>query len=298
MIYSLGEMLIDLMQEGTHYVPYPGGAPANVAAHARKSGAEAVFVGKISTDAFGDMLHATLEDHNILFPLERSHKNTAIALVSHKDGERQFQFYRHDTADLSLNIKDIDKIPFNTNDILHFCSLGLARENTTRVAHHYAIRKCKENGGIVSFDVNLRERLWSSLSEAHSAIKEVLPLVDIIKVNETELTFLSDTEDILKGMKRLQTHGQLVICTMGESGSQILKPNGDMITHKTDAVNQIDTTGAGDSYIAMILSSLSLANIPLDSWIDTHLEKAVKHASDISAKVVQKQGAIPDIDYR
>lgn len=297
MIYSLGEMLIDFMQEDSHYVPYPGGAPANVAAHARRCGADAVFVGKISTDSLGDLLYATLKEHNILLPLPRSHKNTALALVSHQNGDRSFQFYRNDTADLSLNIEDIDTIAFKPDDILHFCSLGLVAESTTRDAHHYAIQQCQKAGGIVSFDVNLRERLWSSLDDAYAAVMALIPHVDIIKVNEDELAWLTETNDVTIGMMRLQTHKQLIICTLGAEGSKILKPNGELITYMPEIVQQVDTTGAGDSYIAMILASLSLSNVSFDTWLETHLEGAIAHASNVSAQVVQKQGAIPDIIY-
>ncbi|CAM3445782.1 carbohydrate kinase family protein [Erysipelothrix anatis] len=297
MIYSLGEMLIDFMQEGSHYVPYPGGAPANVAAHARRRGADAVFVGKISTDTLGDLLHTTLKEHNILLPLPRSHKNTALALVSHKNGDRSFQFYRNDTADLSLSVKDIDTIVFKPADILHFCSLGLVAESTTRAAHHYAIQQCQNAGGIVSFDVNLRERLWPSLDAAYDAVMALVPHADIIKVNETELAWLTETQDVTIGMARLQTNKQLIICTLGAEGSEILKPNGERITYKPEIAQQVDTTGAGDSYIAMILASLSLSNVSFDTWLETHLEDAIAHASAVSAQVVQKQGAIPDINY-
>ncbi|WZU01307.1 PfkB family carbohydrate kinase [Erysipelothrix sp. D19-032] len=89
----------------------------------------------------------------------------------------------------------------------------------------------------------------------------------------------------------------MIICTLGLEGSKILKPNGELITYKPEIVQQVDTTGAGDSYIAMILASLSLSSVSFDTWLETHLEDAIAHASNVSARVVQKQGAIPDIIY-
>lgn len=298
MIYSIGEMLIDLMQEGDSYVPHPGGAPANVAAHAKKSGADAVFVGKISTDVFGNKLYDNLLHYQIHYPLERSAKNTALAIVSHQNGDRQFQFYRNNTADLDLSVEDIDTIKFRSDDILHFCSLGLVAEGTTKQAHHHAIHQCRKQGGTVSFDVNLRERLWTSLDDAYRAIMELIPYAHIIKVNETELSWLTGSDDVPTAIQELQTDNQLVICTMGEKGSYVLKPDGTEFILQPDVVQQVDTTGAGDSYIAVVLASLSLSNLNLDDWIEKELIQAIKKASYVSAQVVQKKGAIPNVSYK
>ena len=293
----MGEALIDFIEEENGYVPYPGGAPANVAAHAKLSGAQAVFVGKISHDKFGTLLFDNLKRYEIEFGLERSEKNTALAVITHTDGDRSFQFYRNNTADLDLNGDDIDTIPFAPQDILHFCSLGLVAQGTTREAHHHAIQRCKRKGGIVSFDVNLRERLWDSLDEAHAAVIELLARVDIIKVNETELWWLTDTKDTMQGLKKLQTNHQLVICTLGEFGSCILRPDGTYFEYRPTPVVQIDTTGAGDSYIAMVLASLSKSGLDFEQWIATNLEDAIAHASHVSAQVVQNHGAVPKIHY-
>lgn len=298
MIYSMGEMLIDFMQEENgSYIPYPGGAPANVAAHAKRSGANAVFVGKISTDNFGELLTNTLEKYNILFPLERSEKNTALAIISHVNGERSFQFYRNNTADLDLNKDDIDQINFNPKDILHFCSLGLVPDGSTYDSHQYALETCRANGGIISFDVNLREKLWSHLEVALSSVMSMIPQVDIIKVNESELTWLTGTEDIEAGLKKLQTHHQLVICTMGSAGSILLNSKGVFLKYQPPICEQVDTTGAGDSYIAMILASLEKSALSFIDWQAEELEQAVVYASKISAQVVMLPGAIPAIQY-
>ncbi|AMC92979.1 hypothetical protein AOC36_02970 [Erysipelothrix larvae] len=297
MIYSIGEMLIDLMQEGDAYVPYIGGAPANVACHIRRSNTPALFVGKISEDAFGSSMHQFLIDNDIYFPLTKSPHKTALALVSHTEGDRSFQFYRDRSSDLFLSIEDIDRIPFKPRDILHFCSLGLVPYETTLSAHLHAINKCKALGGIISFDVNLREKLWENVDLAYETVMKCIPLCDIIKVNEEELKWLCGTQDIKAGLKQLQTHQQLVICTMGKDGSITLTQDGTYI--HTDSLNvpQVDTTGAGDSFIAMVLASLSNSHESFERWQHSTLPFALDYARQISARVVSQHGAIPDIDY-
>lgn len=297
MIYSIGEMLIDFMQETNHYIPYPGGAPANVAIHAKRAGSNSYFVGKLSQDAMGDLLSQNLRDNKVYFDLERTHKPTALALVSHIEGDRSFQFYRKDTADLHLGTEDIDAIEFKENDLLHFCSLGLVPDHTTRIAHRYAINKCKEAKGIISFDVNLRAALWENLDEAKVIIKNFIECADLVKVNEEELLWLTGTDVIEDGLKQIQTQHQTVICTVGSKGSVALLPDQTLLSQKATPANQVDTTGAGDAFIAMILHKLEQSNQPYSEWIHDNLQEAMAYASAISAKVVQHQGATPTIEY-
>lgn len=290
-------MLIDFMQEGNTYTPYPGGAPANVAIHARKAGSNSKFIGKISNDSMGNFLKSTLVHNDVYLDLGQTSKPTALALVSHVDGDRNFQFYRNDTADLHLSIEDIDKIDLKENDILHLCSLGLVPDESTYDAHIYAIDKCRVNNGIVSFDVNLRERLWNDLDFAKERVLSTIALADIIKVNEEELEWLSGTTDIESGLLQIQSNNQVIICTVGASGSVALLPDQTLLRQDALKANQIDTTGAGDSYIAMILHSLNNSNQPYSQWVMNDLHNAMAYASTISASVVAKHGATPDIEY-
>lgn len=297
MIYSIGEMLIDLMQEKEGYIAHPGGAPANVAIHAKRSGAPAVFVGKISSDHFGTQLLATLKQHQVYFELPLSDLPTTLAVVSHHQGERSFQFYRNNTADLFLSKTDIDLIPFQATDILHLCSLGLVAQGTTYQAHRHAIACCQKAQGIVSFDINLRARLWSDLALAKHRCLNVINQVNIVKVNEEELFWLTNTDNIEQGMRQLQTNNQLIICTLAEHGAKALTSKKEVITYQHPAVTPVDTTGAGDSYIAIILASLANSQLDFMTWQAQYLLSAMKQAAFVSAQVVAKIGAVPEVRY-
>lgn len=290
-------MLIDLMEKDGAYIPFPGGAPANVAAHAKLCGANSYFVGKLSKDNFGNLLADTLKKYGIYYPLPRSNKNTTLALVSHTDGERAFSFYRANTADLDLDIIDIDSIPFRSKDILHLCSLGLVSQGTTRLAHYHAINKCKDEKGIISFDVNLREGLWDNLSLAKEQVFRILEVSDIIKMNEDELYWLTKYGTVEEGLKQIHTQNQLIICTMGAKGAVTLTSQGNFIYSNSVSVEQVDSTGAGDSFIAVILASLSKSKLDFLDWQDTLLEDALSDAHYISGQVVAKHGAVPKISY-
>lgn len=297
MLYSIGEILIDFMQEDDHFKPYPGGAPANVAIHAKRNGSDSLFVGKLSNDFMGSLLKDYLQAHQIYFPLDLSTLPTTLVLVSHVKGERFFQFYRNNTADLFLNTQDIQKIPFNSGDILHFCSLGLVADGTTKAAHEAAILSCTENNGIVSFDINLRASLWHDLTEAKSTILSFLSYCHILKLNEEELFWLSDKTDIEDAIMHLRRSNQLILVTLGSNGSVALTSNDQWIYTPGIPTEQIDTTGAGDAFIGTILSCLSQSPLSFIEWQEMELEATLIKANAISSQVVAQKGATPKINY-
>lgn len=291
MIYCMGEALIDLMQEGDCYIPFCGGAPLNAAIHAARQGAATRFIGKLSNDAFGDKLyHYQLEEGIVLKELKRSEYPTTLALVSHINGERSFSFYRKETADLYLDHSDIDKLAFNKNDILHFCSLGLAEEGTTRAAHRYAVQKMKEAGGSVSFDVNIRSSLWGDLDKCIAVVREFMKEADIVKVNEEELELLSGSGTIEERMRQLQSSDkQIIIATLAQNGAKLLYHD-TILTEPGLAVRVIDTTGAGDSFIGMFLALAHEKEID-----DINLRAMMKASVELSSKVVGLLGASPQV---
>ncbi|MCK4590120.1 MAG: fructokinase, partial [Candidatus Latescibacteria bacterium] len=119
-IISLGEALIDFvsLQTGVEVKDAPGflraagGAPANLAAALGKLGVDVGFIGKVGDDPFGHFLQETLVSNGVDISqlLFEKSARTALAFVSlRSDGERSFSFYRHPSADMLLNPKEIDE---------------------------------------------------------------------------------------------------------------------------------------------------------------------------------------------
>ncbi len=138
-VVALGELLIDFVPtvsgvtliEAPAFKKAPGGAPANVVAALARLGVSAGFIGKVGDDAFGRFLAQTLRDVGVETSALRfsSEARTALAFVSLRaDGEREFMFYRHPSADMLLRPDAVDDDTIRTARVFHFGSISLIGE--------------------------------------------------------------------------------------------------------------------------------------------------------------------------
>ena len=130
MVVCFGELLIDFvptvsgvsLAEAPGFKKAAGGAPANVAVCIARLGGSASFVGKVGDDEFGHMLANILKENNVDNSGMRfdKHARTALAFVTlRSDGEREFMFFRHPSADMLLTEAELDtdliqKVRLNT----------------------------------------------------------------------------------------------------------------------------------------------------------------------------------------
>ena len=140
---------------------------------------------------------------------------------------------------------------------LHFASVSLTVE-PSRSATLKAAWTAKEAGALISFDMNLRPRLWEDVAAAKKVVSEALYLCDAVKLSEEELYFLTDLTDIEKAMLQLQSRYpelQLLAVTLGSEGAKVL--SGGTITYSAGfKVKTKDTTGAGDTFWGAFLFRL------------------------------------------
>ena len=304
-VISIGEALIDFIpqQKGVAlkdvegFLRVPGGAPLNVAAAVAKLGGKAQMLTKLGVDGFGD---AILEE---VMPLgvdvsrvsRTNQANTALAFVSLKeDGERDFSFYRHPSADMLLGEEEICEEDFMNGAILHFCSVSLI-DAPIKQAHKKAIEYAIKHNGIISFDPNVRLPLWESPQECRQAILEFLPLAHIVKVSDEELEFITSIKDEEEALKSLFVGNvEVVIYTKGTNGSEFIT-KGRTIHVPSFKVKVEDTTGAGDSYIGSLLYQVAQTVDTLEAFIQLDEEKVMDmmtFSAATAALTVSKKGAI------
>jgi len=300
-VVSFGESLIDFVPtltgvtliEAPAFVKAPGGAPANVAVGLARLGVSAAFMGQVGDDAFGHFLGQTLQDNHVDVSALRFSESarTALAFVSLKaDGDRDFMFYRHPSADMLFQPEAVDEGLLSTAKVFHFGSISLISD-PSRSATLHALSVARANGLLISFDPNLRMPLWPSPQAAKAGVQLAWPLAQVIKVSEEELAFLSGHDDLHTGVNNLwHDRLQLMIVTQGPAGCTYFTPkvNGAVTGFK---VASIDTTGAGDGFVAGLLKGLLEQPGAIND--EAALVEICRYANAVGALTTIQRGAIP-----
>ncbi|MFP4021479.1 MAG: carbohydrate kinase family protein [Halanaerobium sp.] len=302
-VITLGEALIDftpLDDKNMDFRKNPGGAPANVAVALSRLGVDVSFIGKVGDDVLGNFLVQKLKSEKINIDnlILTEEAKTAITFVTlDENGDRSFDFYIDPSADRFLRADEIDAELFEQNKIFHFGSISLIDE-PARSATKKGIELAHQNEMLISYDPNLREMLWDSLAEAKDMILSVIDEVDIVKVSEEELEFLTGEEDIKKGARKLKSDYKIpiLLITCGSKGSYYyLNDLGFVSAFKVDAV---DTTGAGDAFMSGVLYNFNQTDLSLAEVDNSFLEKTLKFANysgSLAASASGAMAALPDL---
>lgn len=300
-VVTLGELLIDFVPTeaglGVAGTPLwervPGGAPANVAVGLARLGVSVAFVGMVGDDPFGYYLADVLRDNGVDVRALRfsSVARTALAFVAlQPDGERDFVFYRHPSADMLFSVADLDEALIAEAAIFHCGSISSINE-PTRSATYRALELARQHQRLISIDPNLRLPLWPSAEMARSSIRELIRSANIIKVSAEEAEFLTGETDLQRAAKQLwHPELKLLAITQGSAGCTYVTPNASGQVAGF-SVKTLDTTGAGDSFTAGLLANL--ARSP-QIWQDSAaVEQALRQANAAGALTTTVRGAIP-----
>ena len=291
MILCIGEILADMVgstENGTlTFKSFCGGAPFNVAVNAKTAGAAVGFIGRVGKDVIGRFVTEEAKKANLNYlDIQTDEKrNTTLAFVTLNDGERDFAFNRHDTADFNINFDEIDFGKYKDLNILHLGSLMLSEENGKIFAESIA-NKVKDLGVKLSFDMNFRMDTYKDFEDAKKAYKPYVDTADIIKFSDDELKLYTGIEDLSVAADSIRKDGQLLLITLGNRGSAYYYNDisGEV---KTEKVKPIDTTGAGDAFFGTFL-----ACIEGEEFNKENIETALKKANKAGADTTQFLGAI------
>lgn len=302
----LGELLIDFvptvtgtgLTDAPAFVKAPGGAPGNVAVGLARLGASSAFLGKVGDDAFGHFLAKTLADAGVdVSPLRFAvEARTALAFVSLRaDGEREFMFYRHPSADMLLTAQEVDVAAIRQARLLHFGSISLIDE-PSRSATLHALDAAHAAGCLISYDPNLRLPLWPNAEAARQGLRLGLEHAHLLKLSDEECRFLTGLNDLAEACRALWHDGlRLIVATCGRAGCVYYTPRftGAVAGFPVTAV---DATGAGDGFIAGLLQGVLADPAVIEHEAD--LRELCRFANAVGALTTTQRGAIPALPSR
>lgn len=258
-IWVLGDAVVDLLPDGEgRLLQCPGGAPANVAVGIARLGGQSAFIGRVGDDPFGRFMSKTLADERVdvkSMRLDPAHRTSTVVVDLDDHGERSFTFMVRPSADLFLQTADLPT--FSAGEWLHVCSIALSAE-PSRSATFEAMAAIREAGGYVSFDPNIRPDLWPDENELRRCLEQALQSADVVKLSVEELAFLTGDVQVNVGLNALMARcpARLVLVTQGKEGV-IAWHDGTAKHYPATPVQCVDTTGAGDAFVAGLLYGLA-----------------------------------------
>ncbi|WP_225111464.1 aminoimidazole riboside kinase, partial [Escherichia coli] len=296
-VWVLGDAVVDLLPESDgRLLPCPGGAPANVAVGIARLGGTSGFIGRVGDDPFGALMQRTLltEGVDITYLKQDEWHRTSTVLVDLNDqGERSFTFMVRPSADLFLETTDLPC--WRHGEWLHLCSIALSAE-PSRTSAFTAMTAIRHAGGFVSFDPNIREDLWQDEHLLRLCLRQALQLADVVKLSEEEWRLISgktqNDRDICALAKDYEI--AMLLVTKGAEGVVVCY-RGQVHHFAGMSVNCVDSTGAGDAFVAGLLTGLSSSGLSTD---EREMRRIIDLAQRCGALAVTAKGAMTALPCR
>ncbi|MDP9695911.1 UNVERIFIED_ORG: fructokinase [Arthrobacter globiformis] len=300
MLTVIGEGLVDVVQRSSGIEAHVGGSPLNVAVGLARLGHPVQFVGRYGRDAYGESVAAHLRASSVMLPQAPDGLPTSVATaLVDDDGAATYTF------DLAWELPGLaERLPFmlQGTTLLHTGSIATmlapgAAEVLAAVEHAHP-------AATISFDPNCRPSIITDAEYARRQAEKFVVLSDIVKASDEDLAWLYPGVDPLASARRwLQLGGAegpaVVVVTRGAAGPWGITAAGEA-EFAAPRVEVADTVGAGDSFMAALLSGVvdrglagaqnraDLRALPAEG-----LTALLAHASRAAAVTVSRAGANP-----
>jgi ribokinase len=257
---------------------FPGGKGANQAVAAAKLGASSTLIGRLGVDAFGQELRTFLAAQGIDLALVKdtaeAHTGTALITIANADNT----IVVVPGANALVSADDVSAAILAKGDV------AVSQFEIPLPAIRAFFQRARAAGA-------------TTILNPAPAIKfgrELLDLVDVLVLNETELALLAGTElrdsdddaRFVEAIRLLQTRAEQTVCvTLGRRGV-LAVVNGEASVIAGRAVKAVDTTGAGDCLVGALAAQLARGSAILD---------ALNYANAAASICVQRMGASPSM---
>ena len=296
-VWVLGDAVVDLLPESDgRLLPCPGGAPANVAVGIARLGGTSGFIGRVGDDPFGALMQRTLltEGVDITYLKQDEWHRTSTVLVDLNDqGERSFTFMVRPSADLFLETTDLPC--WRHGEWLHLCSIALSAE-PSRTSAFTAMTAIRHAGGFVSFDPNIREDLWQDEHLLRLCLRQALQLADVVKLSEEEWRLISGKTQNDRDICALAKEYEIAMLLVTKGAEGVVVCYRVQVHHFAGmSVNCVDSTGAGDAFVAGLLTGLSSTGLSTD---EREMRRIIDLAQRCGALAVTAKGAMTALPCR
>lgn len=268
-----------------------GGAELNLAIGCARLGLNSGYVSRLGNDEFGKHIQTVARGEGIDvsqvglvddFPTSLNFKEIM------EDGNVRTFYYRDKSPTLTLTPDDLDEDFFCQAKILHLTGIYPAIHPENMAVYERAIELAKKYNLKISFDPNIRLRMWSK-EKAQEVLSKLLPSVDILLAGDEEMEIIIGEKDPKKIVEKTKQLGiSFVAVKQGEKGSVGYYDGKLVESSVVKASKVVDTVGAGDGFNAGVLYGF------LQDW---SLEKTLRFANTIGSMVVGVRGDNEGLPY-
>lgn len=288
-VVTFGESMALLIAEGgkgleytSNLTPSFGGAETNVAIGLARLGHSAGWCGRLGDDPFGHRIYKMVRGEGVDMSRASFTEEAPTGLMIRENvaGRSSVYYYRKLSAASKMTPEHLNEEYIAGAKILHITGITPALSASCAETAAAAMDMAKRHGVKVSFDPNLRLKLWS-VEEARKVLLPLAEKADYFLPGLDELKLLYETESMEEIISRLGELSAVSIIKGGDDETYILE-NGKLTAipyYKVEHV--IDTVGAGDGFCAGFLAGL------LKEYA---LEEAVRLGNLIGSQVIQAIG--------
>ena len=290
-VWVVGEVLIDLIPNGSGHFAVVGGGPANTAKALAKLGVKTHFIDGISNDEYGQMAKAELLAANVLLDYAQySNKPTCTAKVTLDSlGIASYEFIIENTATFDFSDQWLPDPQSLKPSLLHIGTLATVIEPGASVLFKWA--QSVANIAPIVFDPNIRPAVLGNRDEYVKKVEEWVAIASAVKVSDEDLNWLYPSKAIDEIVNEwLEVGVEIVVVTLGDKGITAYRENEQI---SVDAVKVVvaDTVGAGDTVGAVLVETI--VNNGLDKLTGEVLKTMLNRATKAAAITVSRTGANP-----
>jgi len=269
-LYTLGEMMglflaidTDDVATARKFELSAAGAEANVAVAVTRLGLSASLVSRLGKDHLGENILAGLKNEGIQVGGIKRVDSYTPALVRNRgqDNPIDVTYLRKSSAGSTISIEDIDEKVIASSRWVHVTGISVAISESSAGAVAKAMELARKNSIPISFDINLRRKLWSE-ADASKALRLLIHDVELLVGGVDEFAVVWGSSDPEENLRLASAAGvRTAIMTAGDQMMRVLH-DGERFDVMPDIVPTVDPVGSGDAFvggtIAGILGGLSL----------------------------------------
>ena len=266
-VVTMGETMIQLnaftsgpLRYVNYFEKHAAGTESNVAVGAVRMGHTAGWISRLGDDELGHYIHNFLRGEGVDVSRVAFDPDAPTGLYFVQrgyplPGKSVVYYYRKGSAASRLSPEDVDMEYVSEAKVLHTTGITLALSPTCREAVDTAIDAAMGGGTEISFDTNIRLKLWSP-DEAREAIMDYIGLIDVLFTDVNDSRILLGNEEPSEAAEEFLAMGpKAVVIKMGDEGAYAATNDGESAFKPAYKVPVVDVIGAGDAFDAAFLAS-------------------------------------------